>query len=136
MTQSVIGTSRLAQRASGSAVNANFTELYGRQVDIQLNGVSAAGSFVVPAGYIIEHIAIINNTANAITGGLKIGKTSGAADIVAAQAVAASSLNTVTGANVLIRLFSKTVDQTVYFDAVTAWNSANIDLHLTLRKMW
>jgi hypothetical protein len=135
MTIQTIGTSRLAQRTSGAVANANFSELYARQINITLPALAAAGTFVVPAGYILEHIAYANNTANAVTGGLKFGKTLAAADVVAAQAVGANAIGTVTGANVLLRFFSKTVDQTIYIDTVTAWNSATVDIFVVLRKL-
>lgn len=135
MAQQTIGSTRLAQRTSGAAANANFGELYGYNTLISNAGKTAAGSFVVPAGYTIASIAVFNNTANAVTGGLKFGKTAGAADVVAAQAVGANAAVVVADSALLLRVFSKTVDQTVYFDAVTAWNSANVDINVFLRKM-
>ncbi len=136
MARQAIGTSRLAQRTSAAIANANFTELFDRQVLISTTASAAAGSFVVPAGYVIEGIAFVNNTANAVTGGLKFGKTAGATDVVAAQAVGASAVGVVPEASILLRLFSKTAPQTIYFDAVTAWNSATVDLRVVLRKLW
>lgn len=135
MTQQVIGDTRRAQRTAGSVINANFDELYDREIVIEKNAAAAAGSFSVPAGYYIEDIIIVNNTANAVTGGIKFGKTVGATDIVAAQTVAASSINFIAHASILIRLFAKSgAAQTVYFDAVTGWNSATVDIRVVLRK--
>jgi hypothetical protein len=135
MAQQTIGASRVAQRTAGAVTNANFSELYARQQNPNLLALAAAGSFVVPAGYAIDSIAYANNTANAVTGGLKFGKTVGATDVVTAQAVGANAIGVIADASVLLKFFSKTVDQTVYVDAVTAWNSATVDIYVVLRKL-
>mgnify|MGYP001612917009 FL=1 len=91
---------------------------------------------VVQNWQFIKHIAIINNSANAITGGLKIGTTSGAVDVAAAVAVGANALTFVLDAALLIRFFSKTVAQTLFLQDVVAWNSANIDVHIICGKLY
>lgn len=136
MTKQVVGVTRTAQRTAGSIINANFSELYDLNTNINTLAVGAAGSLVVPAGFAIHAILIANNTASAVTGGIKVGTTVGGTDIVAAQAVAANAILVVASASVTNRVFSKTVPQTLYFDAVTAWNGANIDLVVTVYRVW
>lgn len=100
---------------------------------LRLVGITSANSsLVVPANHVIESILVLNNTANAITGGLKFGTSSGGVDIVAALTVGANALAHVFDAAMLKRFFSKTVDQAIHIDAVTLWNSANVDVTMWL----
>lgn len=99
---------------------------------------TTAGSIssCVTAKYAITHIFIENTTANAITGGLKIGTTAGATDVVAAQAVGANALIVISDASILKRLFNTgSTAQTIYFDAVTSWNSASINIYFKMQRM-
>ena len=137
MARQTIGSSRLAQRTSSSKSNANFSELYDRSSEpVTVTAAAAAGSFNVPAGYAIQYVFIQNTTANAITGGLKFGTTAGGTDVVAAQAVGANAILSVLSADITKRIFSRTAPQTVYFTAVTAWNSASVDIKILLKKVW
>lgn len=96
---------------------------------------TAAGNFVLPANCVLRDIIVANTTANAITGGLKIGTTAGAVDIVAALAVGANAFVFVTDALLLKRAFSATVPQQIFYDAVTAWNSANVNIHFIYENL-
>ncbi|KRR22153.1 hypothetical protein [Bradyrhizobium retamae] len=87
--------------------------------------IAAAGSVVIPQGAVVERIYIRNNTANAVTGGIKIGTTLGGTDVLAAGAVAASAL---VAYSPLIGGANTAADRTLYIDAVTAWNSASVDV--------
>jgi hypothetical protein len=100
---------------------------------VRLSGVAADATFNVPAGYAIEAITIRNTTGNAVTGGIKIGTTAGGTDVVAAQAVGANSLVTVADAAILKRYFSATLETTLYFEDVTAWNSASLEVAVVVR---
>lgn len=96
---------------------------------VQLTAVgSASTAAVIAANGYIDQIIIANTTANAVTGGLKIGSTSGATDICAALTVGANALFTVTDALLLKRFFSSTVSQTLFMDAVAAWNGALLNI--------
>lgn len=136
MAQQTIGYSRQAQRTAGAIANANFTELYALTNVVPKLASAAAGSLVVPAGHMLVSVHFVNNTAAAVTGGIKIGTIVGGTDIVAAQAVAASATGSATGATLLKALFSKTVDTTIYFDAVTNWSTTNVDLFFVTRKLY
>lgn len=93
-------------------------------------------TLIVPAGHFIDRVFIINNTANAITGGLKFGTTSGATNVITTIAVGANAIVMATEAELALRFFSKTAPQTLFVQDVTAWNSANIDVHLILQKLY
>ena len=84
---------------------------------------TAAFTLTLPAYYIIDQIWIQNTTANAVTGGIKVGTTLGGTDVVTAMAVAGNSMGKATLAS---QPFNATAAQTLYIDAVTAWNGANI----------
>ena len=101
----------------------------------KISDLSANGTYNVPAGYRIDSLVIQNKTANAITGGLKIGTTAGATDVVAAQAVGANAFLEIADAAILKRVFSLTAVQILYLQAVTAWNNANIDVYVRLSKL-
>lgn len=109
------------------------TNDYGPTLNITLKkagsyGTTANATVVIPAGQFITGIVFKGNNANAVTGGIKIGTSSGATDVVAAQAVAGNSLAMITDAALLKKVFSYSVDQTLYVQAVSAWNSANVDI--------
>lgn len=98
--------------------------------DIRLTAQTTAGSFVIPPGAVLRDILVANTTANAITGGLKFGTTAGGVDVVAALAVGASSLVFVTDALMLKRYFSTSLAQQIFFDTVTLWNSASVQIDI------
>ena len=135
MARQTIGATRQAQRTAASKMNANFSELYDNASQpVLITAATAAGTFTVPAGYALQYIYINNTTANAITGGLKFGTTAGGTQVLAAEAVPANALFAVPSADITNRIYSRTVDQIIYFDAVTAWNSASVDMKILLKK--
>lgn len=88
--------------------------------------LSDDGTVSIPKNNYIKAIYMRNTTANAVTGGIKIGTTAGGVDVVAAQAVGANAFLKVADADVLIKGW--TADQTIYIEDVTAWNSANVNV--------
>lgn len=102
---------------------------------IKTLALAAAGQVTIPAGWAIDRIYYRNTTANAVTGGIKFGTTAGGVDVVAALAVAGSAIGSNTDALTLKRYFSKTVDQTIFMDAVTGWNSAVVDIHINIHQV-
>lgn len=96
---------------------------------------SANSSLVVPANAFIQQIIVKNNTANAVTGGLKFGTSSGAVDIVAALTVGASALIFAVDSAILKRIFSTSATQQVFIDAVVAWNNANVDITIVYGQL-
>jgi len=87
---------------------------------------------ITPKGYKLESILFENTTANVVTGGIKVGTTAGGTDVVTAATVGANAEGLMTLAK---DFFSTSVDQTLYIDAVTAWNSASINLTFRFRKV-
>ncbi len=117
------GTDFCAQEAFGTA-------------EISVSGVVAANTgLVLPPNATILQIIIYNTTANAITGGLKFGTTAGGTDIVTAQAVGANAFLSIADASILLRVFSTTASQVLYFDAVAAWNSANVTVRVLYQRL-
>lgn len=88
-------------------------------------------TLTVPAGYAIGTIYVLNKTANAITGGLKVGTTAGGTEVVTALTVGASAFTSVAPT---INIFSATSTQTLFIRDVTAWNSASIDMVIPILR--
>lgn len=101
----------------------------------ELNTLTANSTFTVPARMTIESIVYENTTANAVTGGVRIGTTNGGAEVVVAQAIGANAVGQITDANILLRFFSSTVQQILYIQAVTAWNSASVKFYIKLKPL-
>lgn len=98
---------------------------------LTLSGVTSATSVGLPSNSFISQIYVKANNVNAVTGGLKFGSTSGAVDIVAALVVAASVISP--PATLLLTKFAAA--QTVFIDAVAAWNSANVDITIVYGQL-
>ncbi len=89
---------------------------------IQVTANNANATVSIPAGYGIASWSLINTTANAVTGGIKIGTTSGGVEVLTSLAVGASA---VIGNTTLLKyVFSLASDTTLYLQPLTAWNSA------------
>lgn len=96
---------------------------------------TADASFSIPAGYAMSEMYLDETAGNAITGGIHLGTTDTGNDIINALAVGASAIKHVPEASLLLRWFSRTVAQTVYLTAVTAWNSASLNVCIILNKV-
>lgn len=103
---------------------------------IHKNAVTANTTIAVPAGMALKGIFFANGAASAVTGGVKIGTTSGATDVVAAQAVGASAVGHVADAALLKRLFSTSAGQSLFIQAVTSWASASVSFRFTLERLY
>jgi hypothetical protein len=90
----------------------------------------------LPPGAFIDQIIIKNATGNAVTGGIAIGSSSGAADIVAAQACGANALTHVADASILKCVLSDSVSTRLSSTAVTAWNGANVTISIVFGFYW
>lgn len=102
---------------------------------VSVLNVTANTTVSIPAGCFIESLVIQNTTGNAVTGGIKIGTTNGGVEVVVALPVGGSSLQTVLDATLLKRLFSMSGDTTLFLQAVTLWNSANLNFYFCCRKL-
>jgi hypothetical protein len=84
---------------------------------------TAATSIVIPAGTYIDRVIIQETSGGAVTGGLKIGTTSGGTDVAASITCAASCLTWVPDVSLSTRIFASTAPQTLFMGAVTNFNS-------------
>lgn len=115
------GTSTSLQQATGA------TSQHGT---LYLNQAQANATVVVPAGCVVAGITIRNKTANAVTGGIRVGTTNGGAEVVTATAVAGSAFV----ASTINAYTLSTSAQTLYIQAVTSWNSAVLDVVVHYRR--
>ena len=102
---------------------------------IKLTELTAAFTFTIPRAYAIRNVYGAEIGGNAVTGGLKIGTTDGGTEVIAAQTVAASTLFDVADTALLKRFFSQADPTILYADAVTAWNSAQVELFIDCAKL-
>lgn len=94
--------------------------------------LTANGTVSIPAGYAITNILFRETAGNAVTGGIKIGTSSGGTEVVVAQAVGANGLGSIKDAAILLNYFSFSANTTLYVQAVSAWNSASVNLTFVL----
>lgn len=102
----------------------------GELLSLVVTGITAQNftSIVLPATTYLREIIVQNTTANAVTGGIKVGTTAGGTDVVAALTCGANCLTFVADAALLKRTFSSTAAQALSIDAVTGWNSASVNV--------
>lgn len=86
-------------------------------------------------GYTILQIALQNTNGNAVTGGVKIGTTSGGTEVVVAQAVGANAILALKDAVVLKNLFSMSAPTTLFIQPVASWNSAVVNFQFVCVKL-
>lgn len=84
---------------------------------------TAATSIVVPAGTYIDRVIIQETSGGAVTGGLKIGTTSGGTEVASSITCAASCLTWVPDVSLSTRIFAASAPQTLFMGAVTNFNS-------------
>lgn len=102
---------------------------------VQTLAVVANTTVSIPAGYQILAISMRNTTANAVTGGIRIGTSDAGIDVAVAIAVAGSAIIGVPDATILKKYFSSSVATTLFVQAVTLWNSASLNISFLLGKM-
>jgi hypothetical protein len=102
----------------------------------RLRTVTANTTISIPAGWAIARIFYAETAGNAVTGGIKIGTTSGATDVVAAQAIGGNSLDTIGDASILKKVFSRAAAQPLFIQAVSNWNGASVELSFVLSKVF
>lgn len=100
----------------------------GNRVKVTLN---SNGTIVIPSSMAIAAICAVNTTANAVTGGIKIGTTNGGTEVLSATAIGGNFIDVIE-TTLSKRWFSLTNDTTLYIQAVTGWNSASIDFTICL----
>lgn len=93
--------------------------------------LTANGQIVLPAGVMLRRIYFRNRTANAVTGGIRIGTSAGGTQIVTAQAIAANAIVSVIPT---IENYQANA-QTLFVEAVTAWNGAQVDVFVQYEEI-
>lgn len=105
-------------------------------VDVLGSVVTANATATVPAGWAIDSVFFVNTTANPVI--VKIGTTSGATDVVEAVQIGANAIvDTLQSLDFMLRkrLFSKTIDQTVFIQSDN-WNGAVLDIAIKRSKIF
>lgn len=107
--------------------NANKNLVRGKR----LVRLTANGTITLPAGVLLRRIYFRNRTANAVTGGIRVGTSAAGTQVVTAQAVAASAI-----VSVLPTIENyQAAAQILYIEAVTSWNSADVDVIVTYEEI-
>ena len=107
--------------------NANKNLVRGKR----LVRLTANGTITLPAGVLLRRIYMRNRTANAVTGGIRVGTAATGTQVVTAQAVAASAI-----VSVLPTIENyQAAAQILYIEAVTSWNSADVDVLVTYEEI-
>jgi hypothetical protein len=85
----------------------------------------------IPAGVLLRRVYFRNRTANAVTGGIRIGTSAAGTQVVTAQAVAANFIGSILSSIENYQVAA----QTLFIEAVTAWNSAQVDVIVEYEEM-
>ena len=93
---------------------------------LDISGISSN----IKAKFNVDTIAFQNNTANSVT--VNVGTTAGGTDVVNALVIGANALVL---APLGTTFFSTTLGQTLYISS-GSWNSADIDIHVKVSKIW
>jgi hypothetical protein len=122
-----VGATTLPGNTAGYASRGGVVDEQGGSPSrkIRLTGQTAAFTFTVPLNCRLYGITLQETAGAAVTGGIRIGTTLGGVDVVTAVPVGANGFVDCT---LLKRLFSATANQTIYVDAVTSWNGANVTI--------
>jgi hypothetical protein len=116
--------------------SAGYTEPGKHRTILFSTGIAAGTTdFVVgilPAKAYIEEIIFSNSVAAAVTGGISVGTTANGTNIVAAQAVGASTDVGVPGSALLLPVpVTTSLAAPIHIAAVTGWNGANVTVTIT-----
>jgi hypothetical protein len=126
------GCAVIAQADMGDAAASGLTQSSALRSFVFTTGVLTGTTSIalpsLPASAYIREIIVDNSTANAVTGGIDIGTTAGAADVVSALTCGANCLTFVGDVALLKRVFSKTAQQALFILGHTAGNSANLNV--------
>lgn len=99
---------------------------------IVLKGVAANKEIKMPAGFRLTGIYVRNTTANAITGGVRIGSAAAGTQHLTALAVAASAV--AFAVPTVLPAIVQTAGS-LFLEAVTAWNSAVVDVRIEYEEI-
>lgn len=92
---------------------------------ILLKGVGANVEVKLPGGADVKEFKFFNTTANAVTGGIRVGSAAAGTQYLVAQAVAANGLHR---APAVVQSPIVQTAKSLFIEAVTAWNGALVDI--------
>lgn len=98
----------------------------------QVTFSATPATVTLPPGAAILAIAAQETSGTAITGGIKIGTTSGGGNVVTGQALGSRGTIFLTGSTVLIPTFSTTASQVLFMDATGNSNLFNSQVTVTV----
>lgn len=148
MTNTILGNTPLVTKNCDFTTN-TFTKVIHKNISsngmvLNLYGVTAATDTTIISGAAVgidnmskslNSVSIINTTANAVTGGIKIGTISGGTQVMNGFAVGANAnLYTNLAADILTRNFT-TNPTSLFIAAVTSFNSSNLNIALSFSSM-
>ena len=126
-------SSGVATNLTGTAAGLTAGSSVTAGIAIPLPTKTIAFTATLPANKYIISMSIVETAGHAITDGLKCGTTLGGNEVFDGLAVGANSLQVITGGlgqTIDVPVFSISAPTTLYFDAVTAWNSASINVNI------
>ena len=123
----VTGCTLISPVDLGSALSGGFV-LRSQIFSAVANALTAAGTVVIPGGTYIDRIIIQETSGASITGGLKIGTTSGGTQVATGLVCASSCLTWVPDVSISTRIFASTAPQTLFIDAVSSFNSGRVNV--------
>lgn len=97
-----------------------------------VKNLTSNGTIDIPAGHCICQLVIENTTANDVLGGIKIGTTNGGTEVIASLTATGNTLSHCPDATFIKKIFSMSATTTLFIQAVTSWNSANINITVLL----
>lgn len=102
------------------------------EVIIKKLNVIGEGSFIIPSGYFIQSIFIVNKSDNDIPNGIKFGTLHGVQDIIGGFYVSPNSNSRLDNVTSILDFGN---DTTIFFDAVSNWNSGIVDIIIILKNL-
>ncbi len=106
------------------------TARFSGSLPLTANAQTANFTLTIPANNYIQNIFVNETAGAAITGGLNIGTTALATDVVNARAVGASSIQMIPAASILKQVFSTSATQQLFISAGSSWNGASINIEV------
>ena len=111
--------------ANSGIADVNFRTITYRQYVV--NAVASNGYLItVPAGSFVDMIMFQETAGKAVTGGINIGTSALASNVVSAQAVGANAASHIPDSSLSIRVFA--VNTPIYISAASAWNGASLNV--------
>lgn len=96
--------------------------------NIVVSAVVSAGNVVLASNGVLVDVIINERAGHGMGTGIKFGTSNGGTDIVTALLVASSAFTFVPNASLQKRGFDPVNTQTIFYDAVTTWGGAALNM--------